>query len=217
MSKTMRGHRGSRHFTNNATRPQAVAGTAAAVAAMLTLLAACGGSSSPASSSSGSPASAPSNTSAAAASSPSAAATQAAGGSMGCLAGTWTTSDINVPQIKLSGGQGGTLTISGTGAFDINYAAIKPMTFDDNGLKGSMQYGGQATGQLKLNGSKLSGVTQSSTFKVRSQINGHSFSLPLPKVRPGTTAPWIGYTCSGNTLTLIDPPPGGSMTLTRTG
>jgi hypothetical protein len=216
MSKTMRGHRGARNFTSNGIRPQAVAGTAAAAAALLTLLAACGGSSSPASSSSGSPASAPSNT-AAAASSPSAVATQAAGGSMGCLAGTWTTSNISAPEIKLSGGQGGTLTISGTGAFDIDYADIKPMTFEDNGLKGSMQYRGQATGQLKLDGSKLSGVTQSSTFKVTSQINGHSFSLPLPKVRPGTTAPWIGYTCTGNTLTLIDPPPGGSMTLTRAG
>jgi hypothetical protein len=66
---------------------------------------------------------------------------------------------------------------------------IQPMTFDDNGVNGSMQYRGQATGQFRLNGSKLSGVTQSSTFKVTSQINGHSFSLLLPKVRPGTAAP----------------------------
>jgi hypothetical protein len=133
------------------------------------------------------------------------------------VAGTWKTGSISVPQVKVSGGQGGTLTISGTGAFDINYDGIQPMTFDDNGVKGSMQYRGQATGQLRLDGSKLSGVTQSSTFKVTSQINGHSFSLPLPKVRPGTAAPWIGYTCSGGTLTLIDPPPGGSITLTRAG
>jgi hypothetical protein len=135
---------------------------------------------------------------------------------MGCLAGTWTTASVNVPQVKLSGGQGGTLTITGTGAFNINYAGIQPMTFDYNGVKGSMQYSGQADGQLRLNGSKLSGVTQSSTFKVKSEIDGRSFSLPLPKVKEGTTAPWIGYTCSGNTLTLIDPPPGGGLTLTRT-
>jgi hypothetical protein len=136
---------------------------------------------------------------------------------MGCLAGTWATNTISIPEFKVSGGQGGTLTVSGTGAFDIDYADMGPMTFDDNGVKGSMQYRGQAAGQLRLDGSKLSGVTQSSTFAVTSKINGHSFNLPLPKVRPGTTAPWIGYTCSGSTLTLIDPPPGGSLTLTRAG
>jgi len=211
----MRGHRGARNFTNNAVRPQAVAGTAAAAAALLTLLDACGGSSSPASNSSGSPASAPSNT-AAAASSPSAVATQAAGGSMGCLAGTWRTNNISVPQVHASGGSGGILTVSPGGAFLINYDGIKPMTFSFSGGKGTMQYSGQASGQLHATGDKLSGVTQSSSFNVKSQINGVAFNLPLPKVTPGTTAPWIGYTCSGNTLTLIPPPPGGTWTLTRT-
>jgi hypothetical protein len=118
--------------------------------------------------------------------------------------------------MNISGGVGGVLTISPTGAFVANYSHISPMTFSYNGLKGSMQYSGQASGQLRVSGSKLTGVTQSSTFNVRSQINGASFSLPLPKVKVGA-APWVGYTCSGSTLTLLDPPPGGSWSMTKTG
>jgi hypothetical protein len=190
-------------------------GWAAGAVALTALVAACGGSSS---SSSGA-ASVPSSgtvTGSPVASSPTAAATQAAEGSMGCLAGTWQTNSVSIPQMKLSGGAGGTLTISNTGAFAVNYNGIQPMTFSYNRVKGSMQYSGQASGQLHVNGTKLSGVTQSSTFKVKSEINGVSFNLPLPKVKAGTTAPWIGYTCSGNTLTLINPPPGGSWSMTRT-
>ncbi len=134
---------------------------------------------------------------------------------MGCLTGTWRSSSVTIPKVKLSGGAGGTLTISGSGAFVINYDGIQPMTFSFNGVKGSMQYSGQASGQLRTSGNKLSGTTQSSSFKVKSQINGVSFNLPLPKVAAGTKAPWVGYTCSGNTLTLINPPPGGSWSLSR--
>lgn len=136
---------------------------------------------------------------------------------MGCLAGTWRTNSVSLPGINISGGAGGILTISPTGAFVVNYSHIQPMTFSDNGIKGSMQYSGQASGQLRINGSKLSGVTESSTFNVKSQINGASFSLPLPKIKTGSTAPWIGYTCSGSTLTLLEPPPGGSWSMTRIG
>jgi hypothetical protein len=183
--------------------------------ALTALVAACGGSSS----SSGGAAAVPSSgtvTGSPVASSPTAAATQAAGGSMGCLAGTWRTNSVSVPQVKLSGGAGGTLTISSTGSFVVNYDGMQPMTFSENGVKGSMQYSGQASGQLRVSGTKLSGATQSSTFKVKSKINGVTVNLPIPKVTPGTTAPWVGYTCSGNTLTLIDPPPGGSLSMTRT-
>lgn len=134
---------------------------------------------------------------------------------MGCLAGTWRTSNITVPEVKASGGAGGTPTISGTGAFVVNYDGIAPMTFSFNGVSGSMQYSGQANGQLRVSGDKLSGTTQSSTFKVKSKINGVSYSLPLPKVAAGTQAPWVGYTCSGNTLTLIEPPPGGTWSMSR--
>jgi hypothetical protein len=184
---------------------------------MMALLAACGGSSSPAASapSGGTATGSPAATSPAA-SSPSAAATQAAGGSMGCLAGTWRTNSINLPAFKASGGGGGTITIGGTGAFTVNYNGIQPMTFNYNGVKGSMQYSGQASGQLRVSGNNLSGVTQSSTFNVKSQINGVSFRLPLPKVKAGSTAPWVGYTCSGNTLTLIEPQSAGTWSLTRT-
>jgi hypothetical protein len=183
--------------------------------ALTALVAACGGSSS----SSGGAAAVPSSgtvTGSPVASSPTAAATQAAGGSMGCLAGTWRTNSVSVPQVKLSGGAGGTLTISSTGSFVVNYDGMQPMTFSENGVKGSMQYSGQASGQLRVSGTKLSGATQSSTFKVKSKINGVTVNLPIPKATPGTTAPWVGYTCSGNTLTLIDPPPGGSLSMTRT-
>jgi hypothetical protein len=135
---------------------------------------------------------------------------------MGCLAGTWQTNSVSFPGMNISGGAGGILTISPTGAFVANYSHISPMTFDYNGVKGSMQYSGQASGQLRVSGSKLSGVTRSSTFNVKSQINGASFSLPLPKVKVGSTAPWVSYTCSGNTLTLLEPPPGGSWSMTRT-
>jgi hypothetical protein len=82
--------------------------------------------------------------------------------------------------------------------------------------KGSLRYSGQASGQLRVSGNKLSGVTRSSTFNVKSQINGVSFNLPLPKVTAGSTAPWVGYTCSGNTLTLIEPQSAGTWSLTRT-
>jgi hypothetical protein len=186
---------------------------------MMALLAACGGSSSPAggaSTPSGSTATGSPAASSPAASSPSAAATQAAGGSLGCLAGTWRTNSISLPEFKASGGAGGMLTVGSTGAFTVNYSGIQPMTFSFDGVKGSMQYSGQASGQLRVSGGKLSGVTQSSTFNVKSQMNGESFTLPLPKVKAGTAAPWVGYTCSGNTLTLIEPAPGGTWTLTRT-
>jgi hypothetical protein len=135
---------------------------------------------------------------------------------MGCLAGTWQTNSISLPEFKASGGAGGTITIGGSGAFTVNYNGIQPMTFSFNGNKGSMQYSGQASGQLRLSGSKLSGVTQSSSFSVKSKINGVSFTLPLPKVKAGAAAPWVGYTCSGSTLTLIEPAPGGTWSLTRT-
>ena len=135
---------------------------------------------------------------------------------MGCLTGTWRTNSVSIPQIDISGGAGGILTISPTGAFVVNYSRIQPMTFHYNGIKGSMQYSGQASGQLRVSGSKLSGDTQSSTFNVKSEINGASFSLPLPKVKAGNTAPWVGYTCSGSSLTLLLPPPGGSWSMTKT-
>ena len=186
---------------------------------MMALLAACGGSSG----SGGAAASTPSGgtatgspTASSPASSPAAAATQAAGGSLGCLAGTWRTNSISLPEFKASGGAGGMLTVGGTGAFTVSYSGIQPMTFSYNGVKGSLQYSGQASGQLRVSGDKLSGVTQSSTFNVKSQMNGVSFTLPLPKVKAGTAAPWVGYTCSGNTLTLIEPAPGGTWSLTRT-
>jgi hypothetical protein len=179
---------------------------------MMALVAACGGSTGSAGT-----ASTPSGSAASAspAASPSAAATQAAGGSVGCLAGTWRTNSISFPAAKASGGAGGMLTISGTGAFTVNYADIQPMTFSYNGVSGSIQYSGQASGQLEVSGSKLTGVTKSSTFHVKSDVNGASVNLPLPKVEAGTAAPWVGYTCSGNTLTLLEPPPGGTWSLTR--
>jgi hypothetical protein len=186
---------------------------------MMALLAACGGSSSSAggaSAPSGGTATSSPTASSPAASSPSAAATQAAGGSLGCLAGTWRSNSISLPEVKASGGAGGVLTIGSTGAFTVNYNGIQPMTFSFNGVKGSMQYSGQASGQLRVSGNKLSGVTQSSTFNVKSQINGVNFTLPLPKVKAGTAAPWVGYTCSGSTLTLIEPAPGGTWSMTRT-
>ena len=135
---------------------------------------------------------------------------------MACMAGTWRTNSISLPEFKASGGAGGMLTIGSTGGFTVTYNGIQPMTFNYNGVKGSMQYSGQASGQLRVSGNKLSGVTQSSTFNVKSQINGVNFTLPLPKVKAGTAAPWVGYTCSGNTLTLIEPAPGGTWSMTRT-
>jgi hypothetical protein len=213
-----RRHRRGGHPVAELLRP--AAGWAAAAAVSATLLVACGGASGSAGTADSTPSSgtvtgAPATRSAAPAATTTP-ATQAAGGSMGCLAGTWRTNSISVPQVHASGGSGGILTVSPTGAFSVNYNGIKPMTFNYNGVKGSMQYSGQASGQLHVSGGKLSGVTQSSSFNVKSQINGVAMNLPLPKVTPGTTAPWIGYTCSGNTLTLVEPPPGGSWTLTRT-
>jgi hypothetical protein len=198
------------------------AGWAAAAVATAALLTACGGSSGSASTpssgssaGSSSPGGATAAASAAPTASPATSSGQAAGGSIGCLAGTWRTNSISLPQVKASGGAGGMLTVSGTGAFSVNYSGIQPMSFSDNGVKGSIQYSGQASGQLQVSGSRLSGTTQSSTFKVKSKINGVSFNLPLPKVTAGTKAPWVGYTCSGDTLTLIEPPPGGSWSMTR--
>jgi hypothetical protein len=183
---------------------------------MITLLAACGGSSGSAGGAASIPPAGSPAASSPAASSPSDAATEAAGGSMGCLAGTWRTNSISLPQFKASGGAGGMVTIGSTGTFAVNYTGIQPMTFSFNGTKGSMQYSGQASGQLRVSGDKLSGVTQSSTFNVKSQINGVNFTLPLPKVKAGAAAPWVGYTCSGNTLTLIEPASDGTWSLTRT-
>ena len=136
---------------------------------------------------------------------------------MGCLAGTWRTNNISAPQMQASGGAGGTLTVSRGGAFAINYDGIKPMTFQlPRRARGRCSTAGRRAASCSVDGDKLSGVTQSSTFNVKSQINGVSFNLPLPKVSPGSPAPWIGYTCAGNTLTLIHTPPGGAWTLTRT-
>jgi len=189
---------------------------AAAAAALLAACGASGGSAGtaastpPAGSSAASTGGSPTTSAA-----PATSAAQAAGGSMGCLAGTWRTNSISLQRFKASGGAGGTLTVGDTGSFTVNYSGIRPMTFSYNGVKGSMQYSGQESGQLKVSGSKLSGTTQSSSFKVRSQINGVSFNLPLPKVAPGTSAPWVGYTCSGNTLTLIEPAHDGTWSMTR--
>jgi hypothetical protein len=139
---------------------------------------------------------------------------------MGCLVGSWRSNSISDPQLGLSGGAGGTITVSSNGDFVVNYAGISPMTFSYNGIKGSMQYSGQASGlasgQLRVSGDKLSGVTKSSTFAVKSKINGVSMNLPLPKVTPGSSVPWQTFSCSGNTLTLINPSPAPSWTATRT-
>jgi hypothetical protein len=136
---------------------------------------------------------------------------------MGCLAGTWRSNSISDPQLGLSGGAGGILTVSSDGAFVVDYSSVQPMTFDYHGVKGSMQYSGKASGQLRVRGDKLSGVTRSSTFAVKSMINGVSMTLPLPKVAPGTSVPWQTFSCSGSTLTLVNKAPAPSWSMTRTG
>ena len=187
-------------------------GWVTAAAASAVLLAGCGGSttSTAGSTSSG-------GSSAATSASPAASAAPAAGGSIGCLTGTWRSNNISDPQLGLSGGAGGTLTVSSGGAFAINYDGVQPMKFHYHGVKGSMQYSGQASGQLRVSGDKLSGVTRSSTFAIKSMINGVSFSLPLPKVSPGASVPWQTFSCAGNTLTLINKAPAASWTMSRTG
>lgn len=135
---------------------------------------------------------------------------------MGYLAGTWRSSRVSVASLKVSGGAAGVLTVGESGAFTADYGGIQPMKFSDDGLAGTMQYRGKVTGQLHASGNKLTGTTSSSTFRVRSQVNGTSFSLPLPKVAAGTTVPWLSYTCSGNSLTLITAPPASTWYLTRT-
>jgi len=135
---------------------------------------------------------------------------------MGCLTGTWRSTSIKDPELKLTGGTGGTLTISSNGAFVVNYSGVRPMTFSEDGLKGSMTYSGQATGQLRVNGGKLSGTTRTSTFAVKSKINGTSFKLPLPKVVAGSKAPWQAFSCSGDTLSLINPSPAPTWKWIRT-
>jgi hypothetical protein len=187
-------------------------GWVTAAAAAAALLAACGGSSA-ATSTAGNTSSGGGTTSA----SPAVSAAPAAGGSMGCLTGAWRSNSISDPQLGLSGGAGGTLTVSGTGAFTINYGDVQPMKFHYHGVKGSMRYSGQASGELRVRGDKLSGVTRSSTFAVRSTINGVSFNVPLPKVSPGASVPWQTFSCSGNTLTLVNKAPAPSWSMTRTG
>lgn len=189
------------------------ASLAVAAAALAAVLTACGGSSG-SSGTTASTSSGTSTTSVAPSATPSAAA--AGGGSIGCLAGTWRSTSIRASGLNITGGAGGVLTISGNGAFVVNYSGIQPMTFTLNGLKGSMTYSGQATGQLRVNGSKLSGTTRTSTFAVKSDINGTSFKLPLPKVVAGASAPWQSFTCSGNTLALINPTPAATWNWTRT-
>jgi hypothetical protein len=39
----------------------------------------------------------------------------------------------------------------------VNYHGIQPMTFSYNGVKGSMQYSGQASGQLRVSGNNERG------------------------------------------------------------
>src|ERR1700735_5011520 len=112
------------------------AGWAVAAAASATLLAACGGSPGSAGTADSTPSSGSVTGASAAASAarpppapPTAPAPQAAGGSMGCLAGTWRTNNISVPQVHASGGSGGILTVSPGGAFLFNYDGMQPMTF----------------------------------------------------------------------------------------
>jgi hypothetical protein len=57
---------------------------------------------------------------------------------MGCPAGIWRANPISFPCIAISGA-GGMLTISSSGAFDVNYRHIQPVTFSYNDVKGPVQ------------------------------------------------------------------------------
>jgi hypothetical protein len=71
---------------------------------------------------------------------------------MGCLAGAWQSDDITDPRLSLKGGSGALLTINGNGNFDMNAAHMKPMTYAQSGLSGSMKFSGQETGHFVVRG-----------------------------------------------------------------
>jgi hypothetical protein len=124
---------------------------------------------------------------------------------MGCLAGTWRSTSLSDPSIKVSGGAGAVLTVSSSGAFTMNENATKPMTISYNGINGTMRYRGLETGQFRISGNRLSGTTTTSTFSVKSKVNGVNINIPVPQATPGSTVPFLSFTCSGNTLTLVAP------------
>ena len=95
---------------------------------------------------------------------------------------------------------------------------MKPMTFAQSGLSGSMKFSGQETGHFVARGTRLTGKYHPENFAATSEVNGVKFSIPLRKFTNGSSAVgWESFSCSGNKLTMINPPPASSWTFTRIG
>jgi Lipocalin-like domain len=136
---------------------------------------------------------------------------------MGCLTGTWRSNSLTDARLSLKGGSGAVLTISGNGTFVMNADSMHSMSFSQSGLHGSISFSGQETGTFRVSGTKLTGVYHLGTFAASSDVNGIKFKLPLSKFGEGNKAlGWQSFNCSGNTLTMINPPPASTWTFTRT-
>jgi hypothetical protein len=193
------------------------AGLAFAAATLAILAAACGGSSGSAGSA-GAGAAASTSSGNSPSASPSAAAAAAAGGSMGCLAGSWRSNNVSDANLHIVGGAGAILTISGNGHFVMNAAGMKPLTAAEAGIKTSMRFVGQESGVFRVSGNKLTGTYHPGNLTVRASFGGTTINLPLSKFsKDSNGVAWESFSCSGNTLTMINPPPASSWTFSRTG
>jgi hypothetical protein len=70
---------------------------------------------------------------------------------------------------------------------------------------------------LRVSGTKLTGVYHLGNFTASSEVSGIKFKLPLSKLGVGNKAiGWQAFSCSGSTLTMINPPLASTWTFTRT-
>jgi hypothetical protein len=230
----------------------------AVVAAGLTLgLAACsaGGTVTPgASGSSGSSGSSGTSTgSAAGPGAGSAAGSASPGVANSCVVGGWKstgvdgTFDSNGAHGSITGGGGIVLRVAADGKTVADFSAMQPVTFTTSvggtEIKGSFQYGGSASGQLRVSGGTANqgtwtpvgtvdwrelSVTVDLISPVQSRIFDHAKIADFVTAGGGQTGGTVDvqpilreatYRCDGNTLTL-GPPPGvtgtGTWILTRT-
>jgi hypothetical protein len=138
---------------------------------------------------------------------------------MGCLAGTWRSDDITDPHLSLKGGAGAVLTISGDGGFTMNTSSMKPVKGTEQGISATMRYTGQESGHFRVSGAKLVGTSYSAgDMTVDSTVDGQTFTMPMSDFsKDAHGMGWESFSCSGNTLTMINPPPASSWSFTRIG
>lgn len=133
--------------------------------------------------------------------------TLSGGGSFGCLAGHWTSQDLVLKEKggpPARGGSGVGLTISGSGAMTMDTSHMSWIQLSAAGENGRIRYRGTDTGQLLVNGNKLSGKNNHNDLILIGDIAGHKMNMPLKDYSTGDkTLAWTNFNCTSSTLQLF--------------